>query len=288
MFDSEIQSEIEDSWEETYLMEENKIINKKDIYINYHNQINGLNFINENEYSFIKEFRDVFNSNNKNEAEIGITKSQPFFNIINHKKRGKPSINQNKNIHLSSHFDNLLRKIQVHFLTFVINICNDTLNTIFGNNTLYNFKQIDYKLKKLINYKHINMLKSMTIKELLRLKISPKIKKESEYSNLIILDKVCKESIFLNNFFDIKYLEFFSRFYYNENKQIDSIFFEGKEIVFSKRTKAFYNLLKKYENHKLLLIDCAKSVYFYGYNSFTGNKSFKIKKNEKGGIELKD
>ena len=294
MLKSETLSEIEDSdFEETYLLEENRIIANKDIYNSYNNLFNDLNFVNIKEKSFKRVFIDVFDPKKNEEETIIINNpysspiSQPFF-LINHKKRGPPSKNKSKKIHLSTDFDNLLRKIQVHFLTFVINLCNDILRTIFGNKTLYNFKQIDYQLKKLINHDHINMLKSMTIKELLRLKISPKIKKESENINFITLNKVCKESKFLDDFFNINYLEFFSRFYYNENKEEDRIFFEGKEIVFSNKTKAFYNLLKKYENHKFLLIDSVKTVYFCGYNSLLGNKVFKIMKNEKDGIELKN
>ena len=55
-------------------------------------------------------------------------------------------------------------------------------------------------------------------------------------------------------------------------------------ITFSKETKNFYHLLKKYENYKTLLIDSAKSVYFYGYDALIRNNSFVTSKD----IELNE
>ena len=119
------------------------------------------------------------------------------------------------------------------------------------------------------------------------MKISPKNSKHFEFDNLITLENVCKESKFLNAFFDIKYLEFFNNFYYNEDKKIDRISFLGKEIIFSQKTKPFYFLIQKYESHKNLLINAVKSAYFYGYNTLIGNNSFKVIKNEEE-IKLKE
>ena len=92
----------------------------------------------------------------------------------------------------------------------------------------------------------------------------------------------------MNDFFDFKYLEFFDKFYFNEEKKTDRIIFQGKEIVFSSKTKPFFHLIKKYEAFKNLIIDSAKSIYFYGYNSLIGNNSFKIVKNENVEIEIKE
>ena len=249
----------------------------------------------------IKEIKDIFiiSNNIKKEEDIIDTKNKSMlipstssclniFNVINHKKRGKPPKKQIKFHHLSTNFDNLQRKIQVHFLTFVINLSNDVLKKELGIKTHSNFKQIDYKLKRLINHNNVKILHTMTIKELLKMEISPKNKNHSKYINIITLNKVCKDSKFLDKFFDIKYLEFFNRFYYSEDKKIDKIHFEGKEIILSKNTKSFYNLIQKYPGQKDLLIDTAKSVYFYGYDSLIGNNSFKTMNKEKIIINLKE
>ena len=90
------------------------------------------------------------------------------------------------------------------------------------------------------------------------MKISPKNTKHYEFDNLITVDKVCKESEFLNEFFDIKYLEFFNNFYYNEDKKIDRISFLGKEIIFSNSTKPFYYLITR----RFILIIFISNVFF--------------------------
>ena len=289
---------IEDSKsEEASLFEENYALSKRDIFpvYGYQNSVND--FLNTKESLSIEDVQNAlaqpFFEKNMEEIE---TKEKTFlsaqknslFNIVNYKKRGRFSIGYKKNKHLSSDFDNLQRKIQVHFLTFVVNLCNDALKSEFGSKPIYNFKQIDYEIKKIINHKFVNKLHLKPIKEILKMRISPKNKKFSEDNNSLVLKLACEHSTFLNGFFDIKYLEFFDRFYFNEEKQIDRITFQGKEIVFSKNTKPFYQLIKKYENHKNLLIDSAKSIYFYGYNSLIGNNSFKIMKNESKDIELKE
>ena len=117
------------------------------------------------------------------------------------------------------------------------------------------------------------------------MKISPKNKNSSEFINNEILNVVCQISKLLESFFNIKYLKFFNDFYFNEEKEANKVVFEGKEIPFSKETKNFYHLLKKYENYKSLLIDCAKRVYFYGYDALIRNNSFVTFKKD---IELKE
>ena len=279
------------------IIKDHEILIKKDIYpfIQYPYCNYKYNLLNK--YPSVKEVQDIFSSQNNlnNERDLEMDKSslflspQPFFNIKKYEKRGKISLGRKKFEHLGSDFDNLQRKIQVHYLSFVIDFSNDALKAEFGKNTLYNFKQIDYQIKKIINHKFVNKLHSLNIKELLKMDISPKIKHHSKLININTLEKVCKESKFLDNFFNIKYLDFFNKFYFLEGKLINKINFEGKDIVLSKKTKPFYYLLKKKENHKKKIIDCLKSIYFYGYDSLIGINSFKtVKKNIKNEIELKE
>ena len=47
------------------------------------------------------------------------------------KKRGRKPKKQNKRIHNALDQDNIIRKIQVHFLSFIIFFCNDLIQTIF-------------------------------------------------------------------------------------------------------------------------------------------------------------
>ena len=84
------------------------------------------------------------------------------------------------------------------------------------------------------------------------MKTSSKFQKYGEdynannYKN--ILNKI-KNDVALNwikDFFDLNYLDVFEKFYYNFN-EVKSIMFKGKKIIFSKKTKSFYDLLEKNE-----------------------------------------
>ena len=233
----------------------------------------------------IEELLKIFSNNNSNIDNPVSNRNSPLFSILIKKKRGKQNEKNKKSPHLSTDFDNLQRKIQVHFFTFIINLSNDAIKAVLGSKTPYNFKQIDYKLKIKISYQNVSDLHKLAIKDILKMKISPKNKNFSEFVNNEILNAVCKLSKLLQNFFNIKYLEFFNDFYFNEEKETNKVVFEGKEIPFSKETKNFYHLLKKYENYKTLLINSAKRVYFYGYDSLIRNISFATFKKD---IELKE
>lgn len=271
---------------------EPKNFNVEDIhlfkYINSKSDSNQINFEKEFNKIFIVKIIEPNNEDEDSDTKSQTTsRNQTLFKTINQKKRGrKDSKNQRKAEHLSSNFDNLQTKIQVNYLTFIVNLSNELLKKEFGNKTSYNFKQIDYQLKKKINHKNVQKLKNQTIKEILKMDISPKNKNCDLSNNKQILDDICKKSKLLDKFFDMKYLEVFNKYYFSED-ELDKIDFEGKQIMLSK-TRPFYYLLKKYEGLKSLLIDTAKSVYFNGYDKLIDNNSFKTMKNEGCIIDLKE
>ena len=77
----------------------------------------------------------------------------------------------------------------------------------------------------------------------------------------------------------MKYINLFI-FYYNKEKPLKEIIFKDKKIILSRRTKTFYDLLVKNKKDKLDLIETARSVYFYGYDTLIGKDSFIVEKNE--------
>ena len=226
---------------------------------------------------------EIYYTTNKNLKK----KIKKLFSIEEPKKRrrGKQSIRIKKKIHNSSDFDNLQSKIQIHFISFIIHISNDVLIAYFGRkNSIYNFKDISHEIKKKINIKYCEDIKNSTIKDILLKPISPKYKRFGENINKNILNKVCNQSIWLKNFFNMKYLKLFN-IYYNREKPLKEIIFEGKRIILSGLTKSFYYLLKKNENLKSKLEETVTSVYFYGYDTLIGKDSFIVEKN---GIELNE
>lgn len=180
-------------------------------------------------------------------------------------RRGKKRLrDSNKNFHGNKDFDNLQRKIQVHFLSFTINFTNDALESV-DKICNYNFKQINQKYKITVNYKHILQLKNSTLKDLLSLEISEKYKKYKTSHNKELLEII--EDEWLNELFNINYLDLF-RLYYNDKKPLGKIVLRDREIILSKKTKSFFYLLEKYKYLKQDIINIAERVYFNGIDNF--------------------
>ena len=223
---------------------------------------------------------DNGNEENKKVA-LFTTRKNRLFKIEKNKKRGRKSMKKKK-FHLKSDFDNVLTKIQIHFLNFLINVSNDVLKATLTKNNLH-FKHINYKFKKQITYEHIKYLKTVPIKVLLEKDISSKYRKYSKDFNSKILQQVIPSSKWLEEFFNMKYLSLF-RIYYNNCKPLKQINFNGKNINLSLNTKSFFNLLKK-NRIKLMrakIISTAQDAYFDGYKNM--DAKFHVIKTE----EIKD
>ncbi len=140
-----------------------------------------------------------------------------------------------------------MRKIQVHFLSFVINFVNDVIKTFVNNKNVPLFKNLDYKIKKTVNRKSVENLKSKKLAEILQLKVSPKMKIHDESVNKIIYNKICDICPFMADFLQISYLSLFKDYYYNKSKIFE---INGKVIQLSKKTQTFHDLMEKNNSHK--------------------------------------
>ena len=179
------------------------------------------------------------------------------------KKRGRQNKKNNKTpVHNSAQFDNLQRKIQVHFFTFVIDFCNEALKKEFKC-FKKTFKNVNYKNKNTINYEYNFGLKKLCIKDILSMKISKKFKRYKKSYNKDLLESIENSSPWLDKLFQMNYLELFS-YYFNNGNPLDKIMFENKEIKLSKKTQSFYYLLEKNKNLRKNLINTAEIVYFDG------------------------
>ena len=181
-------------------------------------------------------------------------------------KRGKQSTTKSKKgIHDNTKLDNLIRKIQVHFLTFLVSFCSDALKKEFEFSN-ESFKNINYGNKTTVNFDYIYELKNLCIKDLLKMKISKKFKRYNGFYNEELLERIEYSSQWLSKLFEMNYLKLFS-YYYNEGRPLDKIVFENEEIILSKETKSFYYLLEKYKHLRQNLINTVESVYFDGKES---------------------
>ena len=193
-----------------------------------------------------------------------------YFRTILHKKRGRKVKEdgdvKNRKCHRSDDFDNIQRKIQVSFISFLISLANDLLKNIFGQNTKFHFKNIDYELKKIVNHKYIEKLKKSKYSDIMKMRISPKNKKSDKYENKKTLNKVCKYSPFLNNFFKKNYLYIFQKYYCTIINNKNEVDIDGFKVILSPKTKALYNLLIKNESNKEKFNNVIRDVYFSEIN----------------------
>ena len=202
---------------------------------------------------------------------INIKNDNLFKTVLHHKRGRKKNLENNKineKIHYSNDFDNIQRKIQVHFINFLIKLANDALITVFGKKTEYQFKDILYKFKKIINHEYVENLKKKTYGDILQMKISTKNKKFEENRNKEIFIKVVEESVELKKLFEKNYLYMFQKYYYNIKNINDKnvIDFEGFKIALSPQTKTYINLLKKNNENKDKFISTTQDIYFSKIN----------------------
>ena len=176
------------------------------------------------------------------------------------KKRGRKSKgNKKRKEHDSSAPDNIMTKIQIHFLTFIINLINDYIKYFLKGKRI-KFYQFAYSEKRKISKQYLYELKNLTIKDLLlKLKISPKFKKCNEDNNINNLKKLNKYPWF-ENFVEMNYLYLFY-LYYNNKLPLEMFIIGDKKIILPKKTKSFYYLLQKNEQTEEDILKAVKDFY---------------------------
>jgi hypothetical protein len=198
------------------------------------------------------------------------------FKTVLRKKRGKKAKdnenNSTKKPHGSDDFDNIQRKIQVHYISFLISFANDKLRNIFGNKCKYNFKDVKYDLKRIVNHKNVEYLKSRKYSDIIQMKISPKNKKFKEDTNKNIFLQITQLSKELKDFFDKKYLYIFQKYYLGLKLNQRELEFEGKKVMLSPKTKGFCYLLEKNKFSKIKFVNIIKNVYLADVNYLNDKK----------------
>ena len=162
-----------------------------------------------------------------------------------------PTDESKKKIHDKYSVDNMLRKIQIHYLNFIILFLNEILKNL---NYKQRFLKLDYNFKKTVNKDFVERLKKSTLKDIVINKISQKYKNYSNNTNKMTYEEI-KENEILKNILSINYLTLFKTIYYKSNKKIDlSQYGINQVIILSKKVKMFNDLLKKIEKEGQLYI----------------------------------
>ena len=212
------------------------------------------------------------NNNNNKTLNNNHHQYKPIF-LINNKtirsvsfnKKGRIALNTNKKIHTALDDDNILRKVQVHFLSFIINFINDIIKTFlpYSHKELL-FKNIDYQIKKVVNHESIEKIKSNKILDILQFDISPKNRLYEKTTNSKIAEKICIKLPFMDEFFRQDYLDFFNDYYYS--KLDKNFIINDKAIKLTNRTKIFSELLKKNSSYKENIKNVVRKYLLCGYN----------------------
>lgn len=206
-----------------------------------------------------KPFIKLFNVS----EEENLTKN----NLINKKrKRGKKSqkiINNNKKYHDNNRTDNLLRKIQCHYMSFIVSYLNNILKNL---NYQQKFLKLDYKYKRNVNKNFVESLKKKTIGDILCNNISNKYKHSSIDNNKELCKKIKNIKIF-NNILEDNYLTLFRKVYYKSNRRINlNEYGLKKELILSNDVKMFKDLLKNIksnEKHQEKISESIQKNYLY-------------------------
>ena len=230
---------------------ENKVSKEKNL-INWMNNIEKKNSEKNEKESDIKFLLKKDNGFSQNDS-TELTKKK--------RKRGKENSKGSKNAKVHNIFsqDNLLRKIQIHYLNFIISFLNNIIKHL--NYDDKKFLKLNYEFKKNVSKNFFNTLKEKTIGEIITNKISIKYKKHEKNTNDIIYQEL-KENKVLNNLFSENYLKFFKKFYFKSYKIISlKDYGLDKEFVLSNKVKMYKNLLKDNEslgkNYKKYINKCA-------------------------------
>ena len=163
-------------------------------------------------------------------------------------KRGRERTikeNENKNkkekIHDKNTSDNLIRKIQVHYLSFIVSFLNDILKNL---NYKTKFLNLNYEFKMNIKKDFVESLKKKTIGEIISNEISIKYKGKEKNFNKNLYEKI-KDNEVLNKILEDNYIKLFKNIYYKSKEKINlKEYGLNKDIYLSKNVKMFNNLLK--------------------------------------------
>jgi hypothetical protein len=175
------------------------------------------------------------------------------------KKRGRiPKSKPKKTVkeHTKDDNDNILKKIRVNFVSFLITLANDAIKAESTGIEYKNFfKPILHDVKcKIKNYdilklKYQNIFTDYTISQNRGIKKKNEKYVSKEETNKKNYEDICKEFPSLKNFFEQKMIDIFKNYYCKNKKDINNMFdFNGVKIKLSSKTKTFYDLLEKEEN----------------------------------------
>ena len=203
--------------------------------------------------------------------QLVIKRKKKFFllQLIKEEKKKRDKINKYDYAHIHNKFspDNIKRKIQIHYISFLTDYLNFLLEYFEYKEKFFD---IDYQYKYKVNKKYDSFLKGISIGELISYKRSPKFSTYNEKHNINVYNKV-KNYPVINEILSENYITLFKDVYF-QNKTIINLKKYGlnKNILLNtKKVKNFDHLLKENSTDKIdendeyikKIISCVKENY---------------------------
>jgi hypothetical protein len=178
-----------------------------------------------------------------NNSKYDMKYSTEKFNSSSNKgRKRKRDNNREGKYHGKNGYDNILRRIQVDFISFIIFYANAILQT-FCN---YKFLKIDCKYTKKVNKSDIKDIKSKQISEILCQNISNRFKKiQNKEFNKLIFGLFINENPEIKDIFSDTYINLFKNIYYLGKREITLKINGENKIISLKGIKMFDDFLKK-------------------------------------------
>ena len=222
----------------------------------------------------LEEITPDISSITKKESTKEDISQKKLFLIVTSKKRGRKIDKKNNGKeHGKYDEDNIVRKIQVSYINFIIDLINEVLKGI-GRKDL-SLIPLDYLFKRVVNKRQRDFLKSHTVEEVIQSKTSPKYKTKNENVNKEICEKIKKEKIYImSSILKTNFFFFFDKIYYRKARRINLKDFGLVDLEIN---------LDNLELYEDLLLKNKKDIHFEKYRKkidFCAKKYF-LPKNQK-------
>ena len=187
------------------------------------------------------------------------------------KKRGRKTKNDNlkaKRPPRKNDRDNIHSKVQVHYMTFIVNIMNCIL-ILFGIEK--EFQHIDYASKKGTNFDNSEKLKKQMLEDILKLKRSDRYEKTDETHNLKVYEEI-KDLPVIKNVLKENYLTFFQEVYYKSERIISLSKYGCEETLYlDEKIQTYKDKVKSFGDptYEKIFEDYVYELYFHKNINFT-------------------
>lgn len=217
----------------------------------------------ETENSSLNQESQTSQANQIKQVIFKTTKENHANKKLTGKKRGRnPKIQKTKVKNRKYDQDDILTKIQVHYISYIINFLNKVSSAL---GIKEEFKEIKYSLKKNVSYEYFTQLQGKTLKDIVSMETSNKYSKFGKEHNKDLCESIDNKVV--QNILSKKYLEFFQNYYYKDVKEINlkEFGFGGDEkVILSHKGKekalTYQDKIDCFKNDKLYVELCNKFV----------------------------